>query len=527
MRVFSIDWTPKTGNNAIVLVQHSSALISFTTHTQKYEFNLAGLFEITDTIGSHINTIENNCLKLNDVSCEENVIKLNEHVMSLNEKIISISNLEQNCLNLRSKKDLNIEKATKEILDKVNSLIYKMDNVTIQNNLTNSKTINNFNIQVCTLELMNCERKILDIQNLLIENDSTSLLKIIDETILRTDIFKSSFRNDSIKSFSTEETCGNFLDTHKLISKLIKISEISSEIINSKVVITIRTPILEQRPVKVYKLIKTPVTIHDETIIIKNLPDNVIIGCNDTITGISNTKLKHSVEILDGYRLIQLNELDETDNSCPIKPMLLNNFKRIDYVSCDVSNIFHTNYIIPLTNNFYYIHTVKPVTLRASWKNNTNKLFTFKSSGILEIKSIFHIKIDEYYDIVMNEVSPTKEIIANEYALNTSIENYYSRAKNPQIFFKTEIVKIENTEVDFEIILSKIDAILMKNEIYDKIGGDNAYQIQIMIISCIISAIVSMGFTVVLLFILYKKITNTKHQIKFASKLIRSLNKLE
>jgi hypothetical protein len=114
MRVISLNWTPKTGNNAIVLVQHSSALISFKTHTQKYEFNLAGLFDITDTIRKHINTLEINCLELNDVFCKEKVDKLNTHLMSLNEKITSISNLERNCINLRTKKDLNLKEALKK-----------------------------------------------------------------------------------------------------------------------------------------------------------------------------------------------------------------------------------------------------------------------------------------------------------------------------------------------------------------------------------------------------------------------------
>lgn len=278
IKVDSINWTTKDGNNGIALVHHSSALISFTTHTQEYEIDLEKLWKITENINKHITTIENSCLESNDEFRKEMKNKLSTHAISITEKIISISDLEQNCQGRRTKRDFNFKEAAKEVLDRVDSFVNKIDDIKRENNLTYSKMNNNFNIQVCTLEMMDYEKKIFNIQNFLIKNDANSLFKIIDVSKVRKDIFENSIQNKSIKSFSKEGTCGDFLETNKLISKLLKNSEISSQIVNSEVIIKMKTPIFETSTVKIHKIIKTPVTVYNETLIIEGLAEYVIVG---------------------------------------------------------------------------------------------------------------------------------------------------------------------------------------------------------------------------------------------------------
>lgn len=540
MEVISIDWTPKNRNNGIILVQRHSIFASFATHSKTYEIDLTQLSKITGDIYSHINRIEKDCTISNDITCNKIVNTLKSHASTLAEKTLLFFNLEQNYGKKRAKKELNIQKAAKDVIEKIDGLVDRVYNVSkseekaneriekLENyaNSTVSTMNNNLAVEICMWEIMNYERKIIDIQSFIIENDVINLLRIVNYTELCMDISENALRNKTLNSITDEGTCKNIFVSNKITSGLLKMSKISSKILDSKLIIEVETPILEPNVFKLYKVIKTPITIHDETLIVNNLPDNIILGCNTSVIDISDNKLDTSHQIIDGHQLISLNKNERIQNNCA-RAMLIRNFTENDYVKCGFSNILHTNYIIKLTDNFYFIHTIKPVDILKICKNSTiNTMNSVKSSGILELETGCKYKIEQF-EIMANSEYEQKEIISTEYALNDTISNHHEAIENPQIFLKTDSIIIDDAKNEFDKIKTTADTILNNNGIYVKIEKNNANQIQIIILCGIMSAIGSMICTGLLLLIFYIKLTNTNQQLKIASKLIRSLNKLE
>lgn len=538
--VISFIWTPKNNNNGIVLVQQNSALISFATYTKEYEIDLAQLLGAAERITSHINSIRNDCNITNNTNCNTILNTLKSRSITLTENVLLFFPQERNDENKRDKRESETEKRVKNVLKNIDGLVDHVYNISESEKETNNKVEklknyvdsissnidDNLAIEICMWELMDFEEKITNIRGLIIENDMTNLLKIVNDAQLRKDILEFSFRNKTIESFINEDTYKSNFDSHKITSNLLKNSKISSKIRESKLIIRVESPILEYNAFKVYKTIKTPVTIDRETLIVNSLADIILMGCNNTFIEISNEKLSLSHQIIDGYYLIKLNDKESIQNNCA-KPMLTSNFTENDYIKCGFSNIFHTNYIIKLTDNFYFIHNVKPINILESCKNTTiGKLNYFENSGIIEVKMDCKIKIEQF-EIVANNNYEQIEIISTEFALNNTISEYRETTENPRIFFKSYSIKIDDGNNELDQIKTTTDTLLSNYKIHAKIDENNAYHLQVIILSATISAIGTMICTSILLTIFYKRITNTNQQLKIASKLIRSINKLE
>lgn len=156
---------------------------------------------------------------------------------------------------------------------------------------------------------------------------------------------------------------------------------------------------------------------------------------------ISSSELEFAEKMTDEIKLIKLNKKEKSE-SC-IKSMLMGNFTLNDFNECKFSYIFHTNYIIKLTDNVHLIHIVKPLKIVDICNNKIVSTHTFNCSGILEANKECKIKIDNF-EIKYIGQKYQKEIICTEYTLNETIGNYHRRAGNPETFLHSESIQVKD-----------------------------------------------------------------------------------
>lgn len=521
-RVVTQDWIEKSSSNAITLVEKLPAYISTETYTIKYNFDLNTLHDSLNKIGTELSDIGSHCTERKTNNCKNLLKKLTLHSDRLQIKLNSLYEMEDS-------KNENVS----DIFD-YNRFFRKISNQSVT-----SENLH-YRVENCILDIQNLDNLINAIEIQLESGGIYSFFNIISEKKFESDLTRIHKNLDGEKALPIEANCTYQFEYKKHKENILKTSDISTNLKKSVLLIKIKIPIIHKVKYQLYKVLPIPIRMKHTTMIFQIKQKYMLKTCNNSLFDVSNENVEEAKILLDNSLIITVTSPKDLE-SCEIA-MILEYFSEKHLKNCQFKFIPNVNYLVKIQRNMYHAHIVENVSILKKCPNSKSKIINTNKEGILNVP--LHCTLEILGKTIESDTgnSKQKNVISTQFDMAAIIGTFYEHKYSinfRELVYESKLLII-NKMLTFELLAEEthkqIENQILKTEIHNRLEEIEistemneefekfkSEMYTTILYGFIILTLVSFGFTIMSIYVIFKIIFRTENLVKVTARIIKKL----